>query len=155
MNALVDQQCIDALYRASRAGIKVDLQVRGICCLKTGITGVSENITVSAIVGRFLEHARIYYFYNGGNEEVFLGSADLMPRNLDRRVEVLFPIEDPVIKKALISTILAVQLKDTMKARMLKSDGTYERKIPEPQQEPVNAQSWLVQHRGIWYNASQ
>jgi len=155
MNALVDQQCIDALYRASRAGVKVDLQVRGICCLKTGITGVSENITVSAIVGRFLEHARIYYFHNGGNEEIFLGSADLMPRNLDRRVEVLFPIEDPVIKKALISTILTIQLKDTVKERLLKSDGTYERKIPGPQQEPVNAQSWLVQHRGIWYNASQ
>ena len=78
-----------------------------------------------------------------------------MPRNLDRRVEVLFPIEDPVIKKALISTILAVQLKDTVKARMLKSDGTYERKSPEPQQELVNAQAWFVQHRGIWYNASQ
>jgi polyphosphate kinase len=155
MNALVDKTCIDALYRASQAGIKVDLQVRGICCLRTGIKGVSDNITVSAIVGRFLEHARIYYFHNGGNEEVFLGSADLMPRNLDRRVETLFPVEDPNIKRAIISTILAVQLEDTEKERLLKSDGTYERRIPSPEQEPLNAQSWLVHHRGIWYNAGK
>ena len=103
MNALVDPACIAALYRASQAGVNVELQVRGICCLRPGIQGISENITVSAIVGRFLEHARIYYFHNGGDEEVFLGSADLMPRNLDRRVEVLFPVEDPALRKAIIS----------------------------------------------------
>jgi len=155
MNALVDPACIRGLYRASQAGVKIDLQVRGICCLRPGIPGISENITVSAIVGRFLEHARIYYFFNGGNEEVFVGSADLMPRNLDRRVEVLFPVEDPGIKKALVSTILKIQFSDSVKERLLKSDGTYERQKTPPHKEPVNAQSWLVSHRGIWYNAHQ
>ncbi len=115
MNALVDPLCIVALYRASQAGVKVELQVRGICCLRPDIPGFSENITVSAIVGRFLEHARIYYFHNGGNEEIFLGSADLMPRNLDRRVEVLFPVENPVIRDAIVTTILPAQFHDTVK----------------------------------------
>ena len=153
MNALVDPACISALYRASQAGVKVDLQVRGICCLRPGIPGISDHITVSAIVGRFLEHARLYYFHNGGQEEVFLGSSDLMPRNLDRRVEILFPVEDPGIKKALITIILAIQLSDTEKERLLQSDGTYKRQTTPPDAEPVNAQSWLVSHRGIWYNA--
>jgi polyphosphate kinase len=152
MNALIDPLCITALYRASQAGVKVDLQVRGICCLRPGITGVSENITVTSIVGRFLEHARIYYFHNGGNEEVFLGSADLMPRNLDRRVEILFPIENLQNRKAIISTILPVQLKDTIKCRLLKSDGSYERRTPSEDMPALNAQSWLVDHRGTWYN---
>ena len=152
MNALVDPVCIAALYRASEAGVKVDLQVRGICCLRPGIRGVSGNITVSAIVGRFLEHARIYYFHNGGDEEVLLGSADLMPRNLDRRVEVLFPVEDPGMRRAIIYTILPVQLQDTVKIRTLKSDGRYERRVPENEKEPLNAQEWLVEHRGIWHN---
>ncbi len=153
MNALVDPQCIQSLYRASQAGVKIELQVRGICCLRPGIPGVSDNITVSAIVGRFLEHARIYYFFNGGNEEVFVGSADLMPRNLDRRVEILFPVEEPGIKKALLSTILKIQFSDTVKGRLLKSDGTYERTEIQPGSEALNAQSWLVKHRGVWYNA--
>ena len=152
MNALIDPLCISALYRASQAGVKVDLQVRGICCLRPGITGVSENITVTSIVGRFLEHARIYYFHNGGNEEVFLGSADLMPRNLDRRVEILFPIENLQNRKAIISTILPVQLKDTIKCRLLKSDGSYERRTPSEDMPALNAQSWMVDHRGTWYN---
>ena len=152
MNALIDPLCITALYRASQAGVKVDLQVRGICCLRPGITGVSENITVTSIVGRFLEHARIYYFHNGGDEEVFLGSADLMPRNLDRRVEILFPIENLQNRKAIISTILPVQLKDTIKCRLLKSDGSYERRTPSEDMPALNAQSWLVDHRGTWYN---
>ena len=152
MNALIDPLCITALYRASQAGVKVDLQVRGICCLRPGVTGVSENITVTSIVGRFLEHARIYYFHNGGNEEVFLGSADLMPRNLDRRVEILFPIENLQNRKAIISTILPVQLKDTIKCRLLKSDGSYERRTPSEDMPALNVQSWLVDHRGTWYN---
>jgi polyphosphate kinase len=152
MNALIDPLCITALYRASQAGVKVDLQVRGICCLRPGIDGVSENITVTSIVGRFLEHARIYYFHNGGNEEVFLGSADLMPRNLDRRVEILFPIENPHYRKAIISTILPVQLNDTTKVRLLKPDGTYERRKPSDDMPPLNAQTWLLDHRGIWNN---
>jgi polyphosphate kinase len=152
MNALVDPICIAALYRASQAGVKVELQVRGICCLRPGIKQVSENITVSAIVGRFLEHARIYYFRNGGEEEIFLGSADLMPRNLDRRVEVLFPVEDPDMRKAIVSDILPIQLADNVKTRILNSDGTYERRVPEQDKLPLNAQSWLVDHRGIWYH---
>jgi polyphosphate kinase len=152
MNALIDPLCIAALYRASQAGVKIDLQVRGICCLRPGIAGISENITVSSIVGRFLEHARIYYFHNGGAEEVFLGSADLMPRNLDRRVEVLFPVENPVLRTAIISTILPVQLKDTIKVRLLQSDGSYIRKKPSADAPPLNAQTWLVDHRGLWYN---
>jgi polyphosphate kinase len=152
MNALVDPLCIAALYRASQAGVKIDLQVRGICCLRPGIAGFSENITVSSIVGRFLEHARIYYFHNGGAEEVFLGSADLMPRNLDRRVEVLFPVENPVLRTAIISTILPAQLNDTIKVRLLQSDGSYVRKKPSADAPPLNAQTWLVDHRGLWYN---
>ena len=152
MNALIDPLCIAALYRASQAGVKIDLQVRGICCLRPGIAGVSENITVSSIVGRFLEHARIYYFHNGGADEVFLGSADLMPRNLDRRVEVLFPVKSPPLRTAITSTILPVQLNDTIKVRLLQSDGSYVRKKPSADVPPLNAQTWLVDHRGLWYN---
>jgi polyphosphate kinase len=152
MNALVDPLCIAALYHASQSGVKIDLQVRGICCLRPGIPGVSENITVSSIVGRFLEHARIYYFHNGGQEEVFLGSADLMPRNLDRRVEVLFPVENKSLRKAIISTILPVQLNDTTKMRFLNRDGSYERKKTSDDMQSLNAQTWLVEHRGTWYN---
>jgi Polyphosphate kinase len=152
MNALVDPICIAALYRASQAGVKVELQVRGICCLRPGIPGISENITVSSIVGRFLEHARIYYFNNRGSDEVFLGSADLMPRNLDRRVEVLYPVENPSLRMAIVSTILPVQLNDTVKLHVLKRDGTYEHRKYSDEQPSLNAQNWLVDHRGIWYN---
>lgn len=152
MNALVDRECITALYRASQAGVKVELQVRGICCLRPGIPGVSENITVSAIVGRFLEHARIYYFRNNGEEEVYLGSADLMPRNLDRRVEILFPVQDKKILSAIISTILPVQLGDNTKKRMMQADGTYVRFSRPADEKPLNAQSWFTEHRGTWYD---
>jgi polyphosphate kinase len=150
MNALVDPECITALYLASREGVKIDLQVRGICCLRPGIPGISETISVTAIVGRFLEHARIYHFCNGDNEEVYLGSADLMPRNLDKRVEILFPIESPVMRKAIVSSILPLQLQDTVKLRTLNPDGTYSRVVMDPGLQPVNAQSWLLEHRGIW-----
>ena len=155
MNALVDPFCIDALYQASQAGVKVELQVRGICCLCPGIPGVSDNITVSSIVGRFLEHARIYYFHNGGNEEVFLGSADLMPRNLDRRVEVLFPVENPVIRDAIVAKILPAQLQDSVKLRSMNADGTYCRCPPAAGREPLNVQTWMVDHRGSWYDRSR
>ncbi|HVN73229.1 MAG TPA: polyphosphate kinase 1, partial [Methanoregula sp.] len=155
MNALVDPACIAALYRASQEGVTIDLQVRGICCLRPGIPGVSENIRVTAIVGRFLEHARIYYFRNGGNEEVYLGSADLMPRNLDRRVEVLFPVGDAKIKSALTETIIPVQLADTEKLRVLQPDGSYTRQLPPSDSPPINAQCWLLEHRGSWNNGGQ
>ncbi len=153
MNALVDTACIAALYRASQAGVKIELQIRGICCLKPGIPGVSENIRVSAIIGRFLEHARIYYFRNGGNEEIYLGSADLMPRNLDRRVEVLFPIQNPRMLAVLTGSIIPTQLNDTVKLRILQPDGTYTRAVLPDGGKTLDAQSWLLAHRGSWYDA--
>ncbi|MCD6345621.1 MAG: RNA degradosome polyphosphate kinase, partial [Anaerolineae bacterium] len=150
MNALVDQQCIQALYRASQAGVKVDLQVRGICCLRPGVPGVSENITVTSIVGRFLEHPRIYYFRNGGDEEMFLGSADLMPRNLDRRVETLFTIEDARLRERLRDQVLNIHLQDNVQCRMLLPDGTYTHRHPQAQEPELNSQLWMIEHRGIW-----
>ncbi len=152
LNALVDHDCIMALYRASEAGVGVDLQVRGICCLRPGIPGVSDTITVTSLVGRFLEHSRIYYFRNGRNEEVLLGSADLMPRNLDRRVETLFPVVDPEMREAIVKDILQVHLQDTAIARMLHCDGTYERIRPAPGEEPLNSQDWMLAHRGGWHD---
>ena len=138
MNSLCDRDVIAALYEASAAGVKIDLIIRGICCLKVGIPGVSENITVRSIVGTFLEHCRIFYFENAGKSEVYCGSADWMPRNLERRVEILFPVEDPKLKDKLIH-ILDVQMADTMKAQVLLSDGSYE-KVDRRGKEPVNAQ---------------
>jgi polyphosphate kinase len=153
INALQDRECIDALYRASQAGVNVRLQVRGICCLRPGISGVSENITVTTIVGRFLEHARIYYFQNRGEPEIYLGSADLMPRNLDRRVETLFPVLDPGIRRKIQELILPMHLSDTVKARKLKSDGSYERVAPDRYGEALDAQRWFLEHRGCWHGA--
>lgn len=124
MNSLCDQGIIAALYEASAAGVKTDLVVRGICCLKTDLKGISENITVRSIVGNFLEHSRIFYFHNNGFEEVFMGSADWMPRNLDKRVEILFPVEDEELKQEVIH-ILDVQLTDNTKARIMQPDGSY------------------------------
>lgn len=124
MNSLCDRDIIEALYKASTAGVKIELIVRGICCLKVGIPGVSENITVRSIVGNFLEHARVFYFENGGNPEIYMGSADWMPRNLERRVEILFPILQEDLKKKAIH-ILKVQLEDTLKAHILQPDDTY------------------------------
>ncbi|GIX06787.1 MAG: polyphosphate kinase [Candidatus Poribacteria bacterium] len=125
MNALVDRQIIQSLYEASCAGVQIDLIVRGICCLKPGIPGVSENIRVRSLVGRFLEHSRIFYFANNGNEEVYLSSADWMPRNLIRRVEVMWPIEDPTLRRRLIDQILAVSLQDNVRARVMQPDGSW------------------------------
>ncbi|MBN1249841.1 MAG: polyphosphate kinase 1, partial [Anaerolineae bacterium] len=150
MNQLVDPDCIKALYRASQAGVKIDLQVRGTCCIRPGLPGVSDNITLSSVVGRFLEHPRIYYFHNNGDEEMLLGSADLMPRNLDRRVETLFPVEDEALLHAVRDNILKVHLQDTMQAWRLLADGSYERIEPTPEALPLNSQNWMIEHRGIW-----
>ncbi len=152
MNALVDKACIQALYRASQAGVQVDLQVRGICCLRPGIPGISEHIRVTSIVGRFLEHARIFYFRNGGDEELLLGSADLMPRNLDGRFEVLFPVEDPELKRHLRDQILFVHLRDNLRSRQLLPDGTYQRLRPAQGESPLDSQQWMLEHRGSWHN---
>jgi len=153
MNSLVDHPCIEALYRASQAGVKVDIQARGICCLRPGISGISENITVTSIVGRFLEHARIFYFRNGGDEEILLGSADLMPRNLYRRVETLFPIEDVGIKNSIRDEILRIHLKDNTKARLMLADGSYEPVVKGENEEAYNSQEWMIKNRGIWHHA--
>ena len=143
VNSLCDQEIIAALYGASAAGVKIDLIVRGICCLKTGIPGVSENITVRSIVGNFLEHARIFYFLAGGSEEMYMGSADWMPRNLDKRVEIVFPVEDEKIRSQ-VKQILDIQLADNVKARVLKEDGTYHR-VNRRGNAPLNAQEYFCQ----------
>ena len=126
INSLCDKDIIMALYEASMAGVKIDLIIRGICCLRTGIPGISENITVRSIVGRFLEHSRIFYFENAGNPELYCGSADWMPRNLERRVEILFPIEEQDLKDR-VYHILDVMLRDTLKARVMDEEGGYQR----------------------------
>jgi polyphosphate kinase len=127
MNALEDPEMIRLLYQASQAGIQVDLLVRGLCCLRPGVAGVSENIRVSSVIGRFLEHSRIYYFRNGGREEVYAGSADLMPRNLNRRIEIVFPIEGPNVARRVRDEILDTYLADNVNAHQLKSEGAYVR----------------------------
>jgi len=144
MNALVDKQMIQLLYQASQAGVKVDLIVRGICCLRPGIPGLSINIRVISVVGRFLEHSRIYYFQNGGREEIYLGSADLMPRNIDRRVEVLFPVSDTKQIRYIRDDVLSIYLADNIKARRLLPDGTYEYGGADPQEGPITSQAWLL-----------
>jgi polyphosphate kinase len=140
MNSLVDQELIEALYAASQAGVKIDLIIRGICCLRPGVEGVSENITVRSIVGRFLEHSRIFYFENGGAPKVFVGSADWMPRNFFRRIEVVFPVEDPALRDRIINQILAIQLADNTKASILGTDGTYSRPPRKKEAEPRHSQ---------------
>lgn len=146
MNSLVDPPIIAALYEASSAGVKIDLIVRGICSLIPGVNGLSENIRVISIVGRFLEHSRIFYFHNNGDEEIYLSSADMMQRNLDRRVEVTFPIEDKKLKDEIINNILNVYLKDNIKARMLYSDGAYHFLKPQDGAAKINSQEWLMNH---------
>jgi len=152
MNGLVDKNIIQALYRASQAGVKVDLNVRGLCCLRPGIPGFSENIRVISIVGRFLEHARIYYFRNDGNEEVLLGSSDMMPRNLEKRVELLFSVPDPAIKSSMLK-ILDIHLRDNVKARRLLPNGSYERVRPLPGEQIMDSQRWLIENRGAWHES--
>lgn len=144
INALIDRAMIHLLYQASQAGVKIDLIVRGMCGLRPGVPGLSENIRVVSIVGRFLEHSRIYYFRNGGKEQIYLGSADLMSRNLDRRVETLFPIEDARLIHQLRDQILATYLADTVRARLMLPDGTYKRLAPETGAMPVDSQAVLL-----------
>ena len=141
MNSLCDPVIIKSLYEASNAGVKIDLIIRGICCLKTGIPELSENITVRSIVGNFLEHSRIFYFYNEGFEDVYMGSADWMPRNLDKRVEITFPVEDSDLKKEVIN-IINIQLADTLKAHIMQDDGHYE-KIDLRGREKLEAQDYF------------
>lgn len=148
-NGLLDRDVIAALYRASQAGVVVDLNVRGLCGLRPGIPGLSDNIRVISIVGRFLEHARIYYFKNGGDPDILLGSSDLMPRNLKRRVEVLFPVPDIWYRDA-ISEVLQVHLHDTEKSHILMPDGTYVRLANTTGEGQMNSQTWLTEHRGEW-----
>ena len=146
-NALVDAQIIRALYRASQAGVRIDLIIRSICCLRPGIPGVSENIRVKSIVGRFLEHSRIYYFHNDGDPDLYIGSADLMPRNIDRRVEILYPIEDEAMRQEIVENILRIQWRDTAQGQWLQPDGTYEPAMPEEDEVPFNSQLWLLYER--------
>ena len=141
MNSLCDKKIISLLYEASQAGVKVDLVVRGICCLRAGIPGLSENISVRSIVGTFLEHSRIFYFCNGGKEEVYMGSADWMPRNLDKRVEILFPVEKAELKKEIIH-ILDIQLADNMKSHVMGKDAIY-KKVDRRGKKPVGAQDYF------------
>jgi polyphosphate kinase len=140
INRLTDYDIIEALYNASQAGVGIDLIVRGVCILRPGVPGLSETIHVRSIVGRFLEHSRVYYFANGGNEEVYTGSADWMARNLNRRVEVVVPVLDSQLKSYLKDVLLAACLRDTVKARILRPDGTYERAQVAAGQEKFNSQ---------------
>jgi len=146
-NALVDPEFIRALYRASMAGVKVQLLVRGICCLRPGLAGISENIEVISIVGRFLEHSRVYYFRNNGDPEVYIGSADVMTRNLDHRVEVLFPLADNKLISRVHDDVLQRYLGDTVKARRMLPDGTYVRRKPADGKRPSNTQEALIAKR--------
>ncbi len=144
MNSLVDSPIIRELYKASQAGVRVELLVRGICCLRPGIKGISDNIQITSIVGRYLEHSRIYYFRNAGKEEVYLGSADLMPRNINRRVEVLFPVENKAMIDYLHNEVLKIGLADNVKGRRMQPDGSYERLKPGSKDTPLNSQEWLL-----------
>jgi polyphosphate kinase len=140
LNSLVDPEMIQLLYQASQAGARVDLFVRGMCCLRPGIKGVSENIRVTSIVGRYLEHSRLFFFHNDGKEDIYLGSADLMPRNLNHRVEVVFPIENKEHIKYLRHHVLETYLKDNTRARILQSNGAYTRLVPDAGKDAVDVQ---------------
>jgi polyphosphate kinase len=146
LNSLVDPTLIAALYEASNSGIKVDLIIRGICCLVPGVEGLSENIKVVSIVGRYLEHSRVLYLYNNGNEDIYLSSADFMQRNLDRRVEIAFPVEDPRLKSELMRTLIRVSLRDNTKSKQLISDMSYIRVDGRSNSRKINSQEWLMEH---------
>ncbi|MBK8781063.1 MAG: polyphosphate kinase 1 [Anaerolineales bacterium] len=144
MNSLVDDRMIQLLYKASQAGVQVDLLIRGMCCLRPGVKGVSENIRVISVVGRYLEHSRIYYFQNNGSDEIYLGSADLMPRNLNHRVEVVFPVESKTHIRHLRDKVLERYFKDNTRARILEPDGTYKRIHPADGEKPFDIQNHLM-----------
>jgi len=146
VNSVVDPMFIELLYEASQAGVKVDLLARGMCCLRPGIKGVSDNIKVTSIVGRYLEHSRVFYFHNNGKEEIYMGSADLMRRNQDHRVEVVFPVESEEHINYLRHAMLATYLSDNMRARVMKPDGTYVRLKPPSESKAVDVQEWLMKN---------
>jgi polyphosphate kinase len=143
MNSLVDKETIRALYTAAQAGVKIDLIIRGICCLRPGVPGVSDSIRVISIVGRFLEHSRVFYFRNGGEPRVYIGSADIMERNFDRRVEVIAPIESPQLKDHMIDVVLDAYLRDTVNARQLEANGRYVPVPPSGDEEPFDVQTFF------------
>jgi polyphosphate kinase len=144
MNALIDPMIIRALYEASQAGVQIDLIVRGMCCLRPGIPGVSETIRVMSIIGRYLEHSRIFRFHNNGDEQIFIGSADWMPRNLDRRVEAVTPVEDPKLVNEL-REILQILLSDNRQAWDLQPDGRYIQRYPGPDEAERSVQRILME----------
>jgi len=147
MNSLIDPRMIQLLYEASQSGVKVDLLVRGMSSLRPGVKGVSDHIKVISIVGRYLEHSRIYYFLNGGKEEIYLGSADLMQRNLNHRVEVVFPVESPKHVRYLRDEVLQSYLKDNVRARIMQGDGSYRRLEPQKEDKVLDIQDWLMTNR--------
>jgi polyphosphate kinase len=147
MNSLTDERMIEKLYEASRAGVKIEMIIRGICCLRPGLKGVSENIRVLSIVGRFLEHSRLFYVLNGGASELYLSSADLMGRNLNRRVELMFPVEDPILAEEIRKEVLDVALRDNVATWVLQSDGRYTRLVGGSGSEPVEAQRLILRSR--------
>jgi len=146
LNALTDPEMIDALYDLAAAGARVDLLVRGICCLRLGASGANGNVRVVSVVGRFLEHSRILWFENGGEPEALIGSADLMGRNLDRRIETLVPVTRPALVHHLYEGILRPYLDDSANAWDLQTDGSYRRLVPSAGAEPFSAQEWLLSH---------
>lgn len=146
LNALVDPEVIEALYEASKGGVKIDIVARGVCCLRPGVDGMSDSIRVISIVGRFLEHSRVYYFGNGGRADVLMGSADCMRRNLDRRVEVLAPVENPTLINLIRDQILDICLQDNVRAWELDSEGTYHRRTPAKGEKPFDSQLWFMSH---------
>jgi polyphosphate kinase len=149
-NQLVDPQVIEALYKASQAGVRIDCVVRGICCLRPGVKGLSENITVKSIVGRYLEHARIYWFNHGGDHKMYIGSADLMNRNLSGRIEVVSPIENPKIQAKLFKNIVKMQLEDTQQTWIMNSDGSYTRYKAAAGVKKVDAQNAENHHNPLY-----
>ena len=149
MNAIVEQDVIEALYKASQAGVEIDLIIRGVCCLRPGIPGISDNIRVTSIIGRFLEHTRVYYFYNDGDEEVFGSSADWMVRNLHKRVESCFPVEDKHLKNRIIKE-LNYYIQDNCQSWVLDSEGNYHLKPRAENEDKICAQLALLEELADW-----